>query len=86
MSGFSVISVMAGWIAEMLLCCSLLLLLFNGQKISEYEAYWLMGVPIINPWSAFHEHILSIFCNGWTDSKDAFHAVLCLYCHATDRT
>ena len=25
------------------------ILLCNGQNIAEYEAYWLMGVPIINP-------------------------------------
>ena len=59
-------------------CCSLLILLCSKQNITEYEAYWLMGVPIINPCS-FHEHILCIFCNGWMDCKDAFHAVLCLY-------
>jgi len=28
----------------------------------------------------FHEYILCIFCNGWMDCRDAFHAVLCLYC------
>ena len=27
---------------------------------------------------AFHEHILRIFCNGWMDCRDAFHAVFCL--------
>ena len=31
---------------------SLLILLCNRQNIAEYEAYWLMGVPIINPWGA----------------------------------
>jgi len=25
------------------------ILLCNGQSIAEYEAYWLIGVPIINP-------------------------------------
>ena len=35
---------------DMLSCCSLIILLCNGQNIAEYEAYWLMGVPIINPW------------------------------------
>ena len=34
----------------------------------------------------FHEHILHIFCNGWMDCRDAFHAVHCLYCCVTDRT
>ena len=29
-------------------CCSMLILLCNGQNIAEYEVYWLMGVPIIN--------------------------------------
>ena len=27
----------------------ILILLCNGQNIAEYQAYWLMGVPIINP-------------------------------------
>jgi len=30
-------------------CCSLLILLYNEQNIAEYEAYWLISVPIINP-------------------------------------
>ena len=34
----------------------------------------------------FHEYILRIFCNGWMDCRDAFHAILCLYCCVTDRT
>jgi len=28
----------------------------------------------------FHEYILCIFCNGWMDCRDVFHAVLSLYC------
>ena len=43
---FSVFSVMAGWIAEMPF---MLILLCNEQNIAEYKAYWLMGVPVINP-------------------------------------
>jgi len=35
---------------------------------------------------AFHEYILCIFHNGWMDCRDAFHAVLCLYCCVTDKT
>ena len=31
---------------------AVLSLLCNGQNISGYEVYWLMGVPIINPWGA----------------------------------
>jgi len=39
-----------GWMDRIyFLCCSLLILLCNGQNITEYEAYWLMGAPIINP-------------------------------------
>jgi len=41
--------------------------------------YWDMG-------HSFYEFILHIFCNGWTDCRDAFHAVLCLYCCVTDKT
>ena len=40
---------MAGWIAEMLFMLFLLILLCNRQNIVKYEAYWLIGVPIINP-------------------------------------
>ena len=49
---FSVFSVKAEWIAEMLLMLFfffLLILLCNGQNIAKYEAYWLIGVPKINP-------------------------------------
>jgi len=40
---------MAEWIAEVLFMLFLLILLCNGQNIAKYEAYWLIGVPIINP-------------------------------------
>ena len=33
----------------------------------------------------FHKYILCIFRNGWMDCRDAFHAVLCLYCCITDK-
>ena len=29
---------------------------------------------------AFHEYILHIYLDDWMDGRDAFHAVLCLYC------
>jgi len=41
--------------------------------------YWDMG-------RTFHDYILRIFRNGWMDCRDAFHAVLCLYCCITDKT
>ena len=28
--------------------CSLLVLLCNGQNVDDYEACWLVGIPIIN--------------------------------------
>jgi len=34
----------------------------------------------------FHEYILCIFRNGWMDCRNAFHAVVCLYCCVMDRT
>jgi len=37
---------MAGWTAEILF---MLFFAYIGQKIAKYEAYWLIGVPIINP-------------------------------------
>ena len=56
-------------------CCSLLILLCNRQNIAEYKAYWLMGVVLGH---TSHEHILRIFCSGWMDCRDAFHAAFCL--------
>ena len=45
------------WIAEMLFMLFCALLLCYGQKIAEYKAYWLMGIPIIKSlW-----HTLAIF-------------------------
>jgi len=37
---------MAGWITEMLF---MLFFAMQQTNITEYEAYWLMGVPLINP-------------------------------------
>jgi len=47
-STFSVFSVMAGWIAGILSCCSLLVLLCNKRNKAEYEANWLISFLIIN--------------------------------------
>ena len=44
MSESSVFSAMAEWIAEMLF---MIILLCNGQDIAAYEAYWLMGFPVV---------------------------------------
>ena len=46
MNIFSIFSVMAGWIAEMLF---MLFLAYIAMNIADYKAYWLMGAPIINP-------------------------------------
>ena len=47
--------------------CTLLLLLCNRQNIAEYEAYWLMGVSIINSWGERFTSTFSIFSvmAGW---------------------
>jgi len=39
---------MAGWIAEMLFTLFFAYILLC-KGIAKYEAYWLIGVPIINP-------------------------------------
>jgi len=39
---------MAGWIAAEMLFM-LFFAYIAGQNIAKYEAYWLIGVPIINP-------------------------------------
>jgi len=58
---------MAGWIAEMLFMLFFAYIAVNGRNIAEYEAYWLMGVQIINPWGARFTSIFSIFSAmaGW---------------------
>ena len=60
---------MAGWTAEMLLLffAYSCILLCYGQNIAEYEAYWLMGFPIINLCGAHFTTIFSVFSvmAGW---------------------
>ena len=43
------------------------ILLCTGQNIAEYEAYWLMGFPIINLWGLHFTSIFSVFSvmAGW---------------------
>jgi len=38
--------------------CSLLVLLCNGQNVDEYEACWLVGIPIINLWGVHQPFFL----------------------------
>ena len=45
MSESSVFPIMVVWIER---CFSVLMVLYNGQNIAAYEAYWLMGFPLIN--------------------------------------
>ena len=47
----SVFSIMAELIVEMLFSCSLFIMMYNGLKISEYEAYCLTDFPIIISWT-----------------------------------
>jgi len=51
----------------MLFMLLLPILLCNGQNIAEYEAYWLMGFPIINLWGTRFTSIFSVFSvmAGW---------------------
>ena len=46
----------------------------NGQNIAEYEAYWLMGFPIISLWGARFASVFRIFSYGWMGCRDTFHA------------
>ena len=45
----------------------MLILLYDGQNIAEYEAYWLIGFPIINLWGAHFTSTFSVFSvmAGW---------------------
>jgi len=63
---FSIFSVMDG-LQRCFSCCSLPILLCNGLNIAEYEAYWLMGFPIINLWGSHFMSIYSVFSDmaGW---------------------
>jgi len=38
-------------------CCFMLILLCNRQNMAAHEAYWLMGVPVIN-----YGGMLAILC------------------------
>ena len=84
-----VLSVMAGWIAEKLFMLFFAYVSFcvtDKTYVADYEAYWLMGFPIINLLST---QILLIFCYGWMNCRNIFHAVLavlCLYCCAMNTT
>jgi len=40
---------MAGWIAEILFMLFFAYTAVYEHNIAEYEAYWLISVPIINP-------------------------------------
>jgi len=67
MSIFSIFSVMLDGLQRCFSCCSLPILLCNGQNIAEYESYWLMGFPIINLWGARFTSEFSVFSVmvGW---------------------
>jgi len=68
---------------------ALLILCLAYHVMKEVRHCWNWGVMAFTYWDighAFHEHIVRIFCNGWMDCRDAFHAVLCLYYCVTDRT
>ena len=58
---FSVFSVWLDGLQRCFSCCSLLILLYNGQNIAEYKAYWLMGFPIINLWGVHFTSTFSVF-------------------------
>ena len=51
----------------MLFMLPLPILLCNIQNIAEYEAYWLMGFPMINLWGAHFASKFSVFSvmAGW---------------------
>ena len=57
---FSIFSTMVDGLQRCFSWCCLLILLCNRQNIAEYEAYWLMGVAIINPWSTCQPFFLGM--------------------------
>ena len=56
------------------------------EQIRHCWNWGIMAFTYQDMGRAFHEYILRIFSNGWMDCRDAFYAVLCLYCCVTDRT
>ena len=54
----SVFSIMAGLIVEMFF---VLFSIYNGLKMSEYEAYWLMSFALISSWGMQEIIIIIIF-------------------------
>jgi len=71
---FSVVSIMAGWIAEMLF-----MLFFAYTAVQRTKHGWLMGFPTINLWGTHFTSILSVMA-------DNFHTILCLYCCVMNTT
>ena len=53
-------------------------MLCNRQNIAEYEAYWLMGVPIINPWGARFMSIYSSYFPLWLNGLQRCFSCCCL--------
>ena len=49
--------IMGGFIVEMLSCCSVFIMLCNGLKMSEYEAYCLTDFPLIIGWARAKKYI-----------------------------
>jgi len=65
----SVISVMAGWIVDRLFVLSSIdNAMYNGLKLSEYEAYWLTDFPL----STHQEIIMVIFKKQINKKKEIF--------------
>ena len=68
---------------------ALLILCLAYYVTKQVRHFWIWGVMDFTYWDmghAFCKYILHIFRNSWMDCRDAFHAVLCLYCCVTDRT
>jgi len=64
----------------------MLCLAYYVMKWVRYS--WNWGVMVFtnrDMGNTFHEYIFRIFCNGWMDCNDAFHAVLCLNCCVMNR-
>jgi len=68
---------------------ALLILCLAYYVMKQVRHYWNWGVMAFMYWGVgrmFHKRILRIFHNRRMDCRDAFHAVLCLYCCVMDRT
>ena len=75
--------IMASSVQDIKIAEALIILCLAYCAMKQVRHCWNWGVMAFTYWDmghTFHKHILRIFRSGWMDCRDAFYAVLCLYC------